>query len=656
MPERNYIWESRQSAAADGKRRLWRIIPCHADAQSSPEVRTIPGTAIAPGYKIKRGHDKTALGMQIATATELDIDLWAIDSDLKAAITDSGVVVQATAGYSVEANTVWILLTDGGNGALDWGLFTEIETVGVQVYQMGDKIESTGRMKITLLDPIKLLMERLTMKYFVEGVRANVHYYGGGGGYSYKVKKRLYEFAALDGDSRLHALMEWGQGSEEAILIRWSDVWGQLWVVLLEKWGKLIRSSVNLVFAAYTTDGTTESTVSDPNPLSFVTMYRKSLSTDGARGTALAPTDQMIIGWIRRTGAPAESDGSDLIGGLLFQHGGLAEKYKTVWDWIVDLCPTGAARGMVTYDRVSVLSVLQYRATIRFQTLWNKPLVSATMPSSGQYEKWSAVRADNVCYRATSQIQIPRGKDINKHEVLNDGLSENLGSIDCQFLLHNMPCIDTEENVHLVKVPSSNASPQFTAGDLDFNSTVRCILGRTGFTAERFYYLQPSASGGGPAWITANGETEIAMAVHHAVDMNDAGFAGDYALTDTIIPITALPSSPLEYEGTTLFYYLQTVWGAWLIDLAAMQRKSWPAAAAYLLALLHGNRGQTTVEVEIAKPHPYTQEKSLSVWSFSPGMFDASLFGHLAQEASIIEAEYGQQVDKLTFAIRPTSQ
>lgn len=140
------------------------------------------------------------------------------------------------------------------------------------------------------------------------------------------------------------------------------------------------------------------------------------------------------------------------------------------------------------------------------------------------------------------------------------------------------------------------------------------------------------------------------------MDLNDAGFAGDYALPDTIIPITILPSSPLEYEGKTVGYYLQTMWTAWLIDLAGMQRKSWPAATAYLLALLHGNRGQTTVEVEIAKPHPFAQEKSLSVWSFTPGLFDATLFGHLAQEASIIEAEYGQQVDKLTFAIRPTTQ
>lgn len=656
MPARNYIWESRQAAGVDGKRRLWRIIPCHADALSSPEVRTLPGTAIAPGYKIKRGHDKTAIGMQLAGATELEIDYTAIDADLKSAVMDTGVVIQATEGYSLEANTVWILMTDGGNSGLAWDQFTEVETVGVQVYQMGDKVESTGRMKLTLIDPIKLFLERLTMEYLVEGIRASTPYYGGIGTYGYTVKERIYEFAALDADSRLHALMEWGMGTEEAILIRWSDVWVHLQSILLEKWGKLLRGPALFSFAAYTTDGTTESSVANPNALSFVTMYRKSLSTDGARGTTLADTDRMVVAWIRRTGAAAESDGSDLIGGLLFKHGGLASKYKTAWDWIIDLCPAGAARGMVHYDRTDVLSVLHYRAIARFQTLWNKPLVATTMPASGRYEKWVATRAANVCYRATSQIQIPRGIDINKHEVVNDGLSENLGSMDVQFLVHNMPCIDTETNIHLVKVPSTIASPNFWFGDVDFSSTVRCILGRIGFTAERFYYLQPSATNSGPSWITANGESEIAIAVHHAVDLNDAGFAGDYALSDTIIPITTLPSSPLEYEEKSYFYYLETIWNSWLIDLAAMQRKSWPTATAFFLAQLHGNRGQTTVELEIAKPHPYTQANGLSVFNFSPGLFDSTLFGHLASEATIIEAEYGQQVDKLTLAIRPTTQ
>lgn len=655
MPARNYIWESRQAAGADGKRRLWRIIPCHADALSSPEVRTLPGTAIAPGYKIKRGHDKTAIGMQLAGATELEIDYNAIDADLKSAVMDTGVVVHSSGEYSVEANTVWILMTDGGNNALAWDQFTEVETVGVQVYQMGDKVESTGRMKLTLIDPIKLFLERLTMEYFVEGIRANTPYHGGSGTYLYTVKERLYEFAALDADSRLHALMEWGLGTEEAILTRWVDIWDYMESILLETWGKLMRGPVIIGFSAYTTTGSSEIPMVYPNPLSLVKMYRKSLSTDGARGDELVPAQILILAWIRRTGAAPEPDGSDLIGGLLFKHGGLASKYKTVWDWIIDLCPTGAARGMVQYERTDLFG-LHYQAVIRFQTLWNKPVVVASMPASGRYEKWVATRADNVCYRATSQIQIPRGTDISKHEVVNDGLSENLGSIDVQFLVHNMPCIDTGTNIHLVKVPSTNASPNFPLGDVDFNSTVRCILGRTGFTAERFYYLQASATNSGPSWITADGEDEIAIAVHHAVDLNDAGFAGDYALSDTIIPITTLPSSPLEYEGKSYFYYLETIWNSWLIDLAAMQRKSWPAATAFFLAQLHGNRGQTTVELEIAKPHPYTQANGLSVFNFTPGLFDATLFGHLASEATIIEAEYGQQVDKLTLAIRPTTQ
>lgn len=632
MPERNIRYYKNLPAdwMPDGWRYRIELIPVAAESYLSETLEELPDDFIeklpAPDCK----SDAVPAAFWDGGVASVEVNLRSVHGNpLFDYLTDDGVILD----YNLNASTVWLFLTDGGNETLGYEDF-EVVFCGVQRDYVGNEISAEGRdggtIKIDLVEIGKVVFESIPVAesgkppwvagtertyYTLEDyVRSRVATMGGPlDVYTPRYRDRAFELLYVDGDDNLYGIMRRERyGTQEYVFVRWSDVidaWEALAGQLLRK---LLRDNVSGVTMRYLPTRAFGCGAVTDN----VTLYEQGYTDDAGAGPAVQPDALYIMAWVREKKDGIEWDDHRIFdGGAIWGDNAAAKEYTNLWDWYRDLTECCLARGAFAYGRDGGAVTLFVNSTTIYDSTHDSgpgfDVGAYTLDAVNLKRGGTAGRISS----AVGNIPDPIGKSKSEFKRAVGSTPQSLGDWNTQLALHTNPISPEDADHYWVSMPS-NRFAQDTGADTDFTvSGSKAIVGTSAANLQAFYYF------GIPEFYSGSAGS-IAIRCHHAPAFNMPGLTADYTLPEGVT--LQLPTwDSLGYGAVPTNHSSQFFADPWLKTLRAslieIGRKGWPAHVAFIAARIWGRPElrQTRVAVRRSELH-FANGGLLQVVRFHP--------------------------------------